>query len=175
MTSNPRFSNQNLKVAECGYWALLDCLWDSTFQFPFPSIFLLVFCYDLEFWEFITAILLEVHTVCVDTDIHPWPSDLSLLTTCLVGLKVWSLLSNAGVSCSETSISKLHSSLVAQFWNCIRNFEIGTQFGNWQNAQRNFEIAQVPKKCGSYMFYCDVYLHVMLHRCKKFTMILHQL
>ena len=64
---------------------------------------------------------------------------------CLVGVKVWSLLSNAGVSCSETSISKLRRSLIAQFWNLIHNFEIGTQFSNWQNVQCNFKIAKKRK------------------------------
>ena len=59
------------------------------------------------------------------------------------------LLSNAGVSCS---ISKLCSSLVAQVWNRVRNFEVGTQFGNWQNTQRNFEIAQIAKKRGTYIY-----------------------
>ena len=90
--------------------------------------------------QFIVAILLEAHMVHVDTDIHTWPSDLSLLTTCLIGVKVWLLLSNADISCSETSISKLCSSLVTQFQNYVRNFEIGTQFGNWQNA--NYQKAQ---------------------------------
>ena len=119
--------------------------------FPFPSI-LSCWC-DVQPW--ILRIYRgdtprSAHGACRhSSNIHPWPSDLSLLTTCLVGIKVCLLLSNAGVHVS-CSISKLRSSLVAQFRNRVRNFEIGTQFGNWQNAQRNFEIAQIAKKRGTY-------------------------
>ena len=65
------------------------------------------------------------------------------------------------VSCSETSISKLCSRLVAQFQNRVRNLEIGKQFGNWQNAQYNFEIVQIAKKRGTYMYVCRFGLWIL--------------
>ena len=41
--------------------------------------------------------------------------------------------------------SKLHTRYVIS--------KLGTQFGNWQNAQHNFEIAYISKKCGTYTFW----------------------
>ena len=50
---------------------------------------------------------------------------------------------------SPCAISKLRRG-VAQFRNCLRIFEIVTQFGDFQIAQRNFEIAQIFKMRGTY-------------------------
>ena len=33
----------------------------------------------------------------------------------------------------------------------LRNLKIGTQFQDSENAQRNLEIAQIPKLCGTYI------------------------
>ena len=39
---------------------------------------------------------------------------------------------------------------IAQSQDCLRNLEIGTQFQDSENAQRNLEIAQIPKLRGTY-------------------------
>ena len=121
--------------------------------------------FSLGYWEFSAAgdTPRSAHSAWHSSNIHPSPSDLPLLTTCLVGIKVCLLLSNAGVSCS---ISKLRSSLVAQFQNCVCNFEIGTQFGNWQNSQCNFEIAQIAKTAEhNYIYNNYIYIYIFVLHC----------
>ena len=52
--------------------------------------------------------------------------------------------------------------LIAQFRNCVHSFDIGTQFGNRKFAQRNFEIAQVAKKRGTYLWDVFTFLFMQL-------------
>jgi len=48
------------------------------------------------------------------------------------------------------SISRLHK-VIAQSQDWLRSLEIGTQFQNSENAQRNLEIAQIARLHGTYV------------------------
>jgi len=57
------------------------------------------------------------------------------------------------VGCVQTSctISRLRQRL-AQSQDSLCNLEIGTQFLDSENAQRNLEIAQIPRLRGTYTY-----------------------
>ena len=128
--------------------ALLDRLWEnSLYSFCFPA----GVTFHIRIWEIIVAILVKAHTVRVDTDIHPWPNNLSLLNISLIGVKVWSLLSNDGIFCSETSFVNCAIVSLHNFKIAYAILKLAHNFGNWQNAQHNFKTA---KKHGTYACVC---------------------
>ena len=55
----------------------------------------------------------------------------------------------------------------------LRNLEIGAQFPDSKNAQRNLEIAQIPKLCGTYILFKEYIYFIQHTSCGMATVSYH--